>query len=117
MFEMHQESPNVVRLQVHLPGQQLVTWNSEIQPNIQEVVEGAAGKDTTLMAYFKANAEYEDARQLLYQEFPQKFAWIQQKKKWQPRKKGFAVGRMYYVSPAAGERFYLRTMLNAVKVC
>ena len=117
MFEMHHEIPNVVRLQVHLPGQQYVTWNPERQPNIQEVVERVAEKDTTLTAYFKANVQYENARQLYYHEIPQKFVWMDSKKKWQLRKKGFAIGRMYFTSPKAGEKFYLCTLLNGVKVC
>ena len=30
-------------------------------------------------------------------------------------KKGLAIGRMYFVSPSAGERFYLRTLLTVAK--
>jgi hypothetical protein len=116
MFDMHREVPNVVRLQTHLPGQQYVVWNAQVQPNPQEVLNQAANKDTTLTAYFKANASYDDAHQLLYQEFPQKFTWTAAKKIWKPRQRGFAIGRMYYVNPTAGERFYLRTLLTVVKV-
>ena len=36
-FSMHEESPNIVRLQVHLPNQQLVTWNQDATPNLQTV--------------------------------------------------------------------------------
>jgi hypothetical protein len=31
------------------------------------------------------------------------------------RKKGFAIGRMYYAHPTSGERYYLRMLLNCVK--
>jgi PIF1-like helicase/Helitron helicase-like domain at N-terminus len=116
MFDMHREVPNVVRLQIHLPGQQFITWNAEAHPDAEEIVERAAQKDTTLTAYFKANAQYEEARQLLYHEFPQRFTWVAAKKIWKPRQRGFAIGRMYYVNPTAGERFYLRTLLTVVKV-
>src|SRR6202789_1450016 len=72
-------------------------------------------KDTNLTAYFKANDEYPEARELLYQDFPSKFVWIQKDRKWKLRQRGFAIGRMYYAHPSSGERFYLRTLLAAVK--
>lgn len=31
------------------------------------------------------------------------------------RKRGFAIGRMYFVAPNCGERFYLRMLLTVVK--
>ena len=103
MFVMHAEVPNVVHLQIHLPGQQYVTWNPNNQPNIQQVVDQAEDKDSNLTAYFKANADANngDAHQLLYHEFSQKFVWVAKTKRWKSRQKGFAIGRMYY----AGERF------------
>lgn len=56
------------------------------------------------------------ARHLTYQEFPQKFVYHDQDKEWHIRKKGFALGRMYFIPPnAADERFYLRTLLTVVK--
>jgi hypothetical protein len=108
---MHEECPNIVRLQVHLPNQQQIIWNENNAPNVQAIIEEQGNKDTNLTAYFKANAEYPDARQLLYQDFPSKFVWKPDVRKWKPRKKGFAIGRMYYAHPGSGERFYLRTLL------
>jgi hypothetical protein len=32
------------------------------------------------------------------------------------RERGFAIGRMYYAHPTLGERYYLRMLLNCVKV-
>lgn len=55
------------------------------------------------------------ARSLTYQEFPQHMTWDTSNKKWSARKDGFALGRMYFVSPTEGERFYLRTLLTVVK--
>ena len=115
MFSMHEEYPNIVRLQVHLPNQHLITWNEDNAPNVQAVVEQQENIDTNLTGYFKANAEYPEARQLLYQDFPSRFVWKTPEHKWNPRQQGFAIGRMYYAHPSSGERFYLRTLLAAVK--
>jgi hypothetical protein len=115
-FTMHGASPNVFCLQIHLSGQQYVTWNQNGQQTIQEVVENAAQCDTTLTAFFKANQEYPElAKDVLYQDFPSKFVWDKKAYKWKPRQRGFAIGRMFYVPPTAGEQFYLRLLLNAVK--
>ena len=126
-FKMHEETPNIVRLAVHLENEQTVIFNEEDVAN--GVIDAAAAKHTTLTAYFKANAEELNRRQnapligphpasaidFLYQEFPQKFIWKAPKRAWEPRKKGFAIGRMYFAHPSAGERFYLRTLLTVVK--
>ena len=73
---------------------------------------------TTLTEFFRSNnlqgEEGEEARKLTYQEFPQKFVWSKTKKSWSARQKNFSLGRMYFVPPTAGERFYLRTLLTVV---
>ena len=85
------------------------------------MVDHQGPKDTKLTAYFKANAEYPAARDILYQDFPSKFVWKDigagenKTWKWAPRQRGFAIGRMYYAHPNSGEHFYLRTLLAAVK--
>ena len=77
------------------------------------------------MAFFKTNRITgtigDLARPLLYQEFPQHFVIKadpsnSQSKIWQIRQRqSFAIGRMIYVHPTAGERFYLRTLLMVVR--
>ena len=114
---MHQELPTVVRLQLHLPNEQSVVFDPNDNP--EDILDRAANKSTTLEAYFKANATNlkglrTDARECLYQEFPQHFVWIKNKH-WKPRQKGFAIGRMYFAGPSAGERFFLRTLLTVVR--
>ena len=37
------------------------------------------------------------------------------KREWTLHKRDFAIGRMYYTCPHVGERFYLRTLLTAIK--
>ena len=67
------------------------------------------------MAFFAYNAEHEDSRQYLYHEFPERYVWKADRKVWQPRQRGYAIGRMYYCSPVSGERYYLRLLLTAVR--
>jgi hypothetical protein len=47
-FHMHEEYPAVVRLQIHLPNQQLISWDEHVAPNLQQVVAQAAEKECSL---------------------------------------------------------------------
>ena len=115
-FNMHEESPSVMCLQVHLEGEDLITWNEDEAPDAQDVMDRATSHDSKLTAYFKANENHPDqANDLLYQDFPSKFVWNPKERKWTLQKKDFSIGRMYYASPHAGEHFYLRLLLTAVK--
>jgi len=62
-----------------------------------------------------ANKKYPMARELTYNEFPSKFVWNEKKKHWNPRKRGFKIGRIYFVHPGSGQLYYLRTLLNYCK--
>jgi hypothetical protein len=63
----------------------------------------------------EANKIYADAKDLTYGEFPLKFTWKASQHKWSPRQRGVSVGRIHFVPPGSGEKFYLRTLLNYVK--
>jgi hypothetical protein len=116
-FDIHDQVPNVVRLQVHLPGRHMVTFNPD--EDIDALLARASHERTTLTAYFEANANSGElgvqARKYTYQEFPQHFTWKSDAKRWLIRQKNPAIGRMYFVPPTAGEQFYLRTLLTVVK--
>ena len=92
--------------------------------NAQHIVECGETADTPLLAFFKANqlpgATGHLAKTLTYQEFPEQFVLKSlehnpQSKSWHLRQSGFALGRMIYVGPTAGEKFYLRTLLMVTK--
>ncbi|CAN7003975.1 unnamed protein product, partial [Brassica oleracea var. botrytis] len=68
-----------------------------------------------LTAYFVANQKYEEARELTYIQFPSRFVYHSDDKTWTPRKHGTAIGRLIYVHPTAGDKYYLRILLNVVK--
>ena len=116
-FPIHKQIPNVVRLNIHLPGQHFFVFNPDEPP--ERVNARAAEEKTTLTAFFRANADpvmAPIAQELTYQEFPQKFVYEERTKTWHIRKQGFALGRMYFIPPKSGdELFYLRTLLTVVK--
>ncbi|GKC49325.1 putative PIF1 DNA helicase/replication protein A1-like protein [Tanacetum coccineum] len=66
-------------------------------------------------AWMKANEIYLHARTLRYVDFPTKFTWNAIAKEWRPRKSGMSLGRIYYVSPSMGEKFFLRMLLNVIR--
>ena len=54
-FDTHEQIPNVIRLQVHLPDQQYVYFDADA--DAQDVLNQAANKFTTLTAFFEANRD------------------------------------------------------------
>ncbi|GLB44068.1 putative helitron helicase-like domain at N-terminus [Lyophyllum shimeji] len=113
-YPLHGQAPNVVRLQVHLPDEQFVTWRQDGQESMPEVVLQGGRQDSTLTAYFKANVKYPNvASTVLYQNFPSQFVFSRQRE-WKPRQRGFAIGRMNYAPPTSDDHFYLRLLLTQV---
>ena len=86
---------------------------------IETIVSRAAAEQTTLTQFFYMNSlENElgsEARKETYQDFPQKFVWHKDTKTWTRRQRGSSLGRMYFVPPTAGERFYLRALLTVAR--
>lgn len=120
--------PAVTRLAVHLEKQQRVSFRPDC--NHVELQENEKLRRTSLTVYFEMNLaakkaeeagkdpkiDYKgvgkDPRNYLYQDFPTHFVWSKKKRLWTIRKKGTCVGRMYFMSPKAGEVFYLRVLLS-----
>ena len=81
-YEICKVKPAVVRLPVHLPDQQTITY---IPNNAQDAAEALIrGEKTKLTEYFTANAEHPHAREIFYIDFPEHFTWHQGSKKWNP---------------------------------
>jgi len=71
----------------------LINWDEHVAPNLQQVVAQAAEKDTILTAYFKANEQFPEACNYLYQDFPRHFTWINKgNKRWKIQQQGDAIG-------------------------
>lgn len=111
-FPMHEESPTVYRLPVHLEGHHLVYF--EPGQNPAEILARQNVAKTPLTAWFDANLLHPEANQVLYPDFPRTWVYVKKTKVWKMRQRGDAIGRMYFASPNSGERFYLRMLLTVV---
>ncbi|XP_076912066.1 uncharacterized protein LOC143570267 [Bidens hawaiensis] len=112
-FDIHYRNPSVIRLPFHLPGQQHVIY--EELDDIDDVLDKPSVAASMFLEWLNCNKSYPEARKLTYVEFPTKFVWKIDKRKWEPRKKGFSIGRIHSVSHSLGEAYYLRILLNKVK--
>ncbi|KAM3685737.1 hypothetical protein ACB098_11G143300 [Castanea mollissima] len=112
-FPIHHREPAVQRLNFHNEDEQPVVF--EDTDDLNNVVNKPDIEKTKFTKWMKANASYEEARELTYSEFPTKWVWHNRDKEWKLRKSGRCIGRIYYAHPASGERFYLRMLLNVIK--
>lgn len=111
-YDLHDRSPAVQRLAVHLPGQHNVVYK---EGKAEEALQNF--KDTTLTSWFKANIEIQEARNIPYHLFPEHFTWNASTCTWKKRKLGNTIGRLYLANPAEGERFFLRLILHHSPGC
>ncbi|XP_074374349.1 uncharacterized protein LOC141714747 [Apium graveolens] len=112
-FSINYRYPSVERLHFHLPGEHTVIF--EENRCIENVLNIPGIEKTKFTEWLETNKRNEDARNLTYAEFPKNWVWNSKEKIWTRRKKGKAVGRIYFAHPASGERFYMRMLLNFVK--
>ncbi|CAH1440092.1 unnamed protein product [Lactuca virosa] len=85
--------------------------------DIAEVLDRRVSAVSKFTEWMRENQLYEEARLLTYSDFPTKFTWHEKGdvKEWRPRKNGLVIGRLYFVNPNEGERYYLRMLLNVVR--
>nr|XP_027067673.1 ATP-dependent DNA helicase RRM3-like [Coffea arabica] len=107
-------TPSVYALQVHLLGEQMVSFHR--RTNLADLVADVDFSKTMLTEFFYMNQTNKDAQKLnlLYKQFPEFFVWSPGKKRWSKRKRRKVVGRLVTVSPAEGERYFLRLLLSCV---
>ncbi|PWZ28212.1 hypothetical protein Zm00014a_038889 [Zea mays] len=113
-YDIHRHYPAVERMPVHLPNENYITYNAA--SNISRILSKGFVRKTMLTEWFYVNSTCESARDLTYIEFPTKWRWEDKTRSWKPRhaKEG-KIGRIYYVHPSTGERYYLRMLLMIVK--
>jgi len=91
--------------------------NIKKDTKLRDVIKDPKNTKTMLTEWFSANKEYDSAKEFTYCEFPLKWRWDETNKKWIRRQHGFKIGRLYYVNPTEGERFYLRMLLITATEC
>jgi hypothetical protein len=82
-FDIHHKFPSVVRLILHLDNEQTVYYEDDA--DIESVVDKSLQKDTMFLAWFEANKQYIEGRNLTYSEYPTKFVYSKKDRKWTPR--------------------------------
>ncbi|XP_070052773.1 uncharacterized protein [Nicotiana tomentosiformis] len=113
-FPIHHREPSVERLSFHLPNNQTVIFSDD--DPIDAVVNRPTVKESIFLSWFEANKTFPEARELTYAEFPLKFVWKQNLKRWEKRRtSAFSIGRIFFVLPGSGEQYYLRLLLNVIK--
>ncbi|KAM0834023.1 hypothetical protein ACQ4PT_063881 [Festuca glaucescens] len=112
-FDIHSKHPSVERLVVHLLGKHVVRFRA--LANLPALVNNSLLQKTMVTEWFVANARHASARSLTYYDFPTRWSWVAESKKWVRRKRSDKIGRVYYVHPSTGELYYLRMLLMLVK--
>nr|GEW83801.1 hypothetical protein [Tanacetum cinerariifolium] len=82
---------------------------------IEDIVNNLSVNETMFSEWMEANKIHDEAKKLTYLELPTKFMWMQDIKKWRPRKKGFSLGRVHHVSPFAGGAYFSKFFLTNKK--
>ncbi|XP_076926976.1 uncharacterized protein LOC143590357 [Bidens hawaiensis] len=97
-FDVHYRIPSVMRLAFHLPGEQRVIYGAN--EDIEDILNKTTIASSMFTGWFECNKKHDLAKTLKYAEFPTKYVWKKQLRKWEPRLRGFAIGRVHAVPPA-----------------
>ncbi|CAN1194278.1 ATP-dependent DNA helicase pif1 [Linum perenne] len=101
-FPIHERSPAVFRLCVHMHGEHMVTY--EERQLVSSIVNRPNVDKTMLTEWFTLNQTHVSARQYTYSNITHAFVWDKQCSMWNPRKKRFVIGRVASVPPRS-EKF------------
>lgn len=112
-FDVQLRHPAVESLSFHLPDCQTVVFGDD--DSIENVLNRPIVNQSMFTAWFDANKKYESAKELAYIDMPNKFVWKKDIREWHPRKRGFSIGRIFFIPPGSGEVYYLRCLLNVVR--
>ena len=119
-FSIHDHSPTVQKLHVHLENGQRVYFTPQTAEDQAE-----EPPHTTLTRFFELCFKDGFARTLLYNELPKYYVW--KNKNWKRRERGTpvlnyagvkqsdAIGRVYTVHPNNRECYHLRLLLHVVR--
>ncbi|KAF1872320.1 hypothetical protein Lal_00016618 [Lupinus albus] len=105
-FPIHGRQPAIKRLYFHLPGEHHVYFNDNNE--IDNILSRPTVSESMFTSWMEANKQYPEGRNLCYGQYVSKFVY-------KPRKSGYTIGRLIWVSPCTGELYYLRMILTVVK--
>ncbi|KAJ8930186.1 hypothetical protein NQ314_017050 [Rhamnusium bicolor] len=112
-LKMHDRSHSVMVLPVHLPGNRIVVFDVNDDP---DRLEDRLDRISKLEAWFNLNRDDVNARHILYSDIPEHYTW-DNREGWRPRRQvSKLVGCMADVCPRQSkmELFFLRVLLRHV---
>ena len=112
-FHIHKRKPSVEKLIIHLEGEHNITVKST--DNLGRVIRKPGIEKTMFTEWMVLCRRSAFARTLTYVQIPEYFVWNNTAKVWTERKKGKTIGRVVAVHPSAGDRYYLRVLINKIK--
>ncbi|CAF2107137.1 BnaC08g47210D [Brassica napus] len=112
-FHIHKRKPSVEKLIIHLEDEHNITVKST--DNLGRVIHKPGIEKTMFTEWIVLCRRSEFARTLTYVQIPEYFVWNNSAKVWTKRKKGKTIGRVVTVHPSAGDRYYLRVLINKIK--
>ncbi|XP_074313505.1 uncharacterized protein LOC141648681 [Silene latifolia] len=108
-FDLFETHPPVMPLQVHLPNMKTIRLRTT--DNLADEKKAR----TPLTEFFRKSAT-KGCPRLLYAEFSEHFRWDTGTQTWEERRnKVIVIGRLVFVAPAEGERFFLRLLLLHIR--
>lgn len=115
-YDIHRHHPPVERMPVHLPDENFISFSARAK--IKSLIEQEFLRRTMRTQWFVINQTDATARDLTYAQFPSRWRWEPRTRTWERRQQNRRkIGRLHYVHPSAGERYYLRLLLLTVKGC
>ncbi|KAJ0254528.1 Helitron helicase-like domain-containing protein, partial [Hirschfeldia incana] len=112
-FQIHKRKPAVEKLIIHLEGEHNITVKET--DDLGRVVRKPGIEKTMFTEWMVLCQRSAFARTLTYVQIPEYFIWNSSTKMWTERKKGKCIGRIVAVHPSAGDRYYLRILINKIK--
>ncbi|CAN7129321.1 unnamed protein product, partial [Brassica rapa subsp. narinosa] len=112
-FHIHKRKPSVEKLIIHLEGEHNITIKET--DNLGRVIRKPGIEKTMFTEWMVLCRRSAFARTLTYVQIPEYFVWNNTSKVWSERKKGKTIGRIVAVHPSAGDRYYLRILINKIK--
>ncbi|XP_074298441.1 uncharacterized protein LOC141629320 [Silene latifolia] len=115
-FDLYEMHPPVMALQIHLANMQSIQMR--LHEHLESVLANEKRARTPLTAYFEIynNDTKHKIPKYLYGEFPEYYRWDAKERVWFKRKtKLVVIGRLVFVAPSEGERYFLRMLLLNVR--